>query len=66
MDYTTEILLISLISFISLKNDQEEEEHTIGTVTDVKQSMGYTNTATATSKMKNRLINMSAANPIGL
>ena len=67
MDYASEIILISTISFISLKNDQQEEdEHSYGTVKDVRDSIAYTNNVAATSKMKNRLINMSAANPIGL
>lgn len=66
LDYISELVLIITVSLVSLKNDQEEDEHTVGTVKDVKQSMAYTNSAKATSKMKNRLISLSAANPIGL
>jgi hypothetical protein len=65
-DYVSEIMLIATMSFISLKNDQEQDEHVVGTVKDVKESLAFGNSRDATSKMKNRLINMSAANPIGL
>ena len=65
-DYVSEIGLIASISFISLKNDQEQDEHVVGTVKDVRESLAFGTTRDATSKMKNRLINMSAANPVGL
>lgn len=66
LNYISEIILIAAISYISLKNDKEEDEYSLGTVNEVKTSLAYNNNASATHRMKQRLISMSGAHPIGM